>query len=44
MSLKKFWYDVKEELDNINYLRSKIIYPEGPLDDVSNDKKENRNS
>lgn len=38
MSVKKFFREVKQELDNLNYLREKIIYPEGRIDATNDDK------
>ena len=32
MRIRKLYENIKEELDEINYLREKIIYPESPVE------------
>lgn len=40
MNIRKLFREIKEELDEVNSLRERILYPESPLDKYNNLKQE----
>ena len=39
MRIRKLYENIKEELDEINYLREKIVYPERPVEKSDDSKR-----